>query len=143
MSATIDVNVLVHAVNQDDPLHETANALLAGLVAETRMFHLFWPVLLGFVRIATHPRILPRPLSLDAALANVDALVTVPHVRVHGEDEGFWAFARQAQTEAGGGNDVPDAHLVALMRQHGVRTIHTQDRGFRRFDGIAVQRLTD
>ena len=40
----------------------------------------------------------------------------------------------------------PDAHLVALMRQHGVSTIYTRDRGFRRFDGLTVldpaQRLT-
>ena len=34
------------------------------------------------------------------------------------------------------GNDVPDAHLAALMRQHGVRVIYTRDRDFRRFDGI-------
>jgi hypothetical protein len=33
---------------------------------------------------------------------------------------------------------VPDAHLAALMRQHGARLIHTRDRGFRRFDGIDV-----
>jgi predicted nucleic acid-binding protein len=34
------------------------------------------------------------------------------------------------------GNDVPDAHIAALMRQHGVRLIYTRDRDFRRFDGI-------
>ena len=36
------------------------------------------------------------------------------------------------------GNLVPDAHLVALMRQHGVRTIWTHDRDFRKFNGIRV-----
>jgi predicted nucleic acid-binding protein len=34
------------------------------------------------------------------------------------------------------GNDVPDAHLASLMRQHDVRVIWTRDRDFRRFDGI-------
>jgi predicted nucleic acid-binding protein len=34
------------------------------------------------------------------------------------------------------GNDVPDAHLAALMRQHGVRLIWTRDRDFRTFDWI-------
>jgi hypothetical protein len=34
------------------------------------------------------------------------------------------------------GNEVPDAHLAALMRQHGVRLIYTRDRRFRRFDEI-------
>lgn len=143
MSATVDVNVLVHAANDDDPLQSRALDVLTTLVEEPRLFHVFWPVLLGFVRIATHPRILAQPLSLPAALDNVDALLSVPHVRVHGETEDFWPLVRTAQLEAGGGNDVPDAHLVALMRAHGVRTIHTQDRGFRRFDGIQVIRLTD
>lgn len=142
MSATVDVNVLVHAANADDPLHGAALDVLTRLVDEPRLFHLFWPVLMGFVRIATHPRILPRPLPVQAALDNVEALLAVPHVRVHGEPEGFWDLLRGAQREVGGGNDVPDAHLVALMRAHGVRTIHTQDRGFRRFDGIDVVRLT-
>jgi predicted nucleic acid-binding protein len=36
------------------------------------------------------------------------------------------------------GDDLPDAHLATLMRQHGVRVIYTRDRGFRRFDGIDV-----
>jgi len=38
------------------------------------------------------------------------------------------------------GNDVPDVHLAALMRQHEVRVIYTRDRGFRRFaDSIEVR----
>ena len=32
-----------------------------------------------------------------------------------------------------------DTHIVALMRRHGVRTIITHDRDFRRFDGIRVR----
>jgi hypothetical protein len=36
------------------------------------------------------------------------------------------------------GNLVPDAHLVALMRQYGVSTIVSHDRDFRMFDGIRV-----
>ncbi len=31
------------------------------------------------------------------------------------------------------GNLVPDAHLAALLRQHGVRTLHTRDADFRKF----------
>ena len=142
MSQTVDVNVLLHAANVDDPLHAPALERLNRLASSGRVFHLFWPVLLGFVRIATHPGILPKPLTLEQALANVEALLAVPHARVHGEPDQFWPLLAAAQREAGGGNDVPDAHLVALMRAHGVSTIHTQDRGFRRFDGIRAERLS-
>lgn len=141
MSATVDVNVLIAATNASDPHHDQALELLGDLVGGRNLFHLFWPVLLGFVRIATHPRILPNPLSLQTALDNVGALLAVPHVRVHGEMEGFWDLVREAGLEVSGGNDVPDAHLVALMRQHGVSTIYTEDRGFRRFDGLDVRRI--
>ena len=37
------------------------------------------------------------------------------------------------------GNLVPDAHLVALMRQNGVVTIWSHDRDFRKFDQIKVR----
>ena len=37
------------------------------------------------------------------------------------------------------GNLVPDAHLAALMLEHGVGTIVTRDRDFRRFRGLAIE----
>ncbi len=37
------------------------------------------------------------------------------------------------------GNLVPDAHLVSLMLENGVRTIWTHDRDYRRFKGIEVR----
>ncbi len=138
MTVTIDVNVLVDAVSDDMRWHEPARALMERLTAGPALLHLFWPVVMGFVRISTNPRVFPTPVPLAGALDAVEALMLLPHVRVHGEGEGFWPFARVAQEEVRGGNDVPDAHLVALMRQHGVRGIYTRDRGFRRFDGIDV-----
>jgi uncharacterized protein len=36
------------------------------------------------------------------------------------------------------GNLVPDAHLVALMRENEVVSIWTHDRDFRKFEGIRV-----
>jgi predicted nucleic acid-binding protein len=37
------------------------------------------------------------------------------------------------------GNLVSDAHIVALMRDNGVRTILTRDRDYRKFTGITVR----
>ncbi len=48
----------------------------------------------------------------------------------------FWPIFRSMAGARPRGNDVPDVHLAALMRQHGVRLIYTRDRDFRRFDGI-------
>jgi uncharacterized protein len=136
MSSTVDANILIYASNARDPLNSAAAALIEQLAAGPEIVYLFWPTLLGYVRIVTHPAILPHPLAPRDAMANVEALLDRPHVRAPGESEGFWPLYRAASGTSARGNDVPDAHLAALMRQNGVRVIYTRDRGFRRFDGI-------
>jgi len=67
-------------------------------------------------------------------MSNVSSLLSVPHLRVLSEEEGFWQVY---ESVAGGlpvrGNLVPDAHLAALLRQNGVRTLFTNDSDFRKF----------
>ncbi len=139
MSTTLDANVLVYATNTQAAEHETAEALVRRLAIGPDILYLFWPVLLGYLRIVTHPAILTTPLSPVDALRNVEALLDRPHVRVLGEADGFWSVFRQTAGEHPRGNDVPDAHVAALMRQHGVRLIYTRDREFRQFDGIEAR----
>jgi len=136
VSSTLDANVLVYASNRADQLHDPAEELVRRLAAGPDLVYLFWPTIMGYLRIVTHPAILPRPLSARDAMGNVAALIDRPHVRSPGEGAGFWPMYRSAAGDHARGNDVPDAHLAALMRQHGVRLIYTRDRGFRRFDGI-------
>lgn len=139
MSATIDANILVYASNSADPAFNSARGLLERLAAGPDLVYLFWPTIMGYLRIVTHPGILPRPLAFEEASANIGALLALPHVRSAGEDEGFWTTYLATAGKHLRGNDVPDAHLVALMRQHGVATIYTRDRDFRRYSGIQVQ----
>jgi toxin-antitoxin system PIN domain toxin len=139
MSATVDANVLIYASDSQAESHDRAEALVRRLAAGPEILYLFWPVLLGYLRIVTHPGILANPLSPMAALGNVEALLDRPHVRAPGELEGFWSIFRSTAGERPRGNDIPDAHVAALMRQHGVRVIYTRDRDFRRFNGIDVR----
>ena len=139
MSVTVDVNVLVYASNRGDPAHEGSRELLERLAAGSSLLYLFWPALLGYLRIVTHPAILPRPLAPRLAMRNVEQLLALPHVRAPGEAASFWQHFRAVAGERPRGNDIPDAHLAALMRQHEVRIIYTRDRDFRRFDGIDVR----
>jgi len=138
VSSTVDANVLVSASNEADDDHRPARRLIEELAAGPELVYLFWPTLLGYLRIVTHPGILPRPLSPTLAMGNIDGLVARPHVRVPGEMDGFWELFRATAGAQVRGTDVPDAHVAALMLQHGVRRIYTRDRGFRRFDGIEV-----
>jgi toxin-antitoxin system PIN domain toxin len=140
MSSTLDTNVLLYASDESSSYHRRALELLETVAAGPDLVYLFWPVALSYLRIATHPAIFAKPLSTHDAIANVGDLVSRPHVRTCGEAEGFWESYQQvvASTPARG-NLVPDAHLVALMRQNGVSTIWSHDRDFRKFDGVAVR----
>lgn len=139
MSQTLDANILVYSSDEGSPLHDRARSLIEQLAAESSLLVVFWPTLLGFLRIATHPSIFNSPLSYDDAMGNVKSLLDRPQVRVAGEDEDFWTHYEHVASELRPrGNLVPDTHLVALMREHGISTIWSHDRDFRKFSGITV-----
>ncbi len=95
--------------------------------------------MLGFLRVATFHGLFQRPLSLDEALGSLEYLLEQPNVHAPAEGVEFMDLLRSTvvQNEARG-KLVHDAHIVALMKQHEVSTIWTNDRDFRRFDGIRV-----
>lgn len=136
MSATVDTNILLYAANADDDAHPVARELLERLAAGPDLLYLFWPTIMGFLRIATHPAIFPHPHSPGQAFAAVTALVDRPNVRTSSESDGFWELYGATADSQTRGNHVPDAYLAALMRQHGVTVIYTRDKDFRRYDGI-------
>lgn len=139
MSATLDTNVLLYAVDEGNPRHEECTALVASIARGTAITYIFWPVLLGFVRIATNATILRNPLSMEAALGNVHALLSLPHLRTPSETASFWpTLVTLASRPRIRGARVTDAHIVALMRCHGVDSIWTYDRDFRTFDDVKV-----
>lgn len=140
MSFAVDVNLLLYASDVTHPAHPKAAAFLDRCVSAREVFCMAWPTLMGYLRMATHSALFTRPLTPDEAARNVEALVGLPHVRVISEEEGFWAIYRAAAASvAARGNLVPDVHLAALLRQHGIRTLYTHDRDFRRFDFLDVR----
>lgn len=138
MSVTVDANILVYASNRDDSAHDAANRLMNRLGEGPELVCLFWPAIMGYLRIATNPSIIRRPLAFSDAVANVAAFLERPHVRTETETDDFCRLLKSFSDDHPRGNDVPDTHLAALMRLHGVTTIYTRDRGFRRFDGITA-----
>ncbi len=140
MSQTVDTNVLVYATHTASPFHDRARALVEHLVAGPSLAYLLWPAVLGYLRIVTHPAVLEAPLSFDEASSNIEGLLAPSHVRTAGEGDQFWvSFTTVASDAKARGNLVPDAHLVALMREHGVSTLWSHDRDFRKFRGITVK----
>lgn len=143
MSTTIDTNVLVYASNTSDRWHHGARSVVERLARGPELAYLFWPVLMGYLRIVTHPAILPQPLTAREAMRNISALIERPNIQVVGEADSFWKGFMATAPPQVRGNDVPDAQLVTLMRQNGVRRIYSRDHGLRRFDGIEVLDLPE
>lgn len=140
MSSAVDVNILLYASDQASRFHDKATELLDRLARGPELLHVFWPVIIGYLRMATHHSIFPRPLSPEDALHNVEQLIGLPHARTAGESEGFWhAYLAATAGLVVRGNLVSDAHLVALLRQNGVATLWTHDRDFRKFEHVRVR----
>ena len=140
MSATVDVNILLHASDESSSFHAKAAELIEQLARGPELLYLFWPVLMGYLRMATHPAIFPRPLSVGVATGNVGQLLGLPHARALGEGDDFWrVYGAVTSGAVVRGNLVSDAHLVALMRENGISTLWSHDRDFRKFDGVQVQ----
>lgn len=137
MSATIDANLLLYASDSTSPHHRAAQTHLQKLAIGPDLLYVFWPVIMAYLRIATHPSIFSSPLDPATAQANIDRLITRKHVRSPGEQPGFWSiYEDTTDGDVIRGNLVPDAQIAALMKQHEVRTIWTAGRDFRRFTGI-------
>jgi len=140
MSAAIDVNVLLFASDSASPLHQRAAEFLAERATGPDILYLAWSTVISYLRISTHPAIFANPLQPDEAARNAATLLRLPHVRTLAEDDGFWELYREVtKTMPTRGNDVPDAHLATLLRQHGVATLYTNDRDFRKFDFLNVR----
>ncbi len=132
----VDANLLLYAVHRQSPFHKQGRDWLTEQMNGSRRVGLPWQSLTSFLRIATHPRALERPLSGADAWARVTdwlraAVAWIPepgehHAAILGE----LVIGHDVR-----GNMVPDAHLAALALEHGL-TVCSADTDFARFTGV-------
>ena len=140
MSFAVDVNVLLYASDTASRFHRSAAEFLEGVAEGTEIVCLAWSTAMAYLRIATHPAIFRTPLSPREAAENLEELLRLPHARLLSEEEGFWDVYREVTRGITvRGNLVPDAHLAAVLRQHGVRRLYTNDADFRKFTDLDVR----
>ncbi len=129
----VDTNVLIHANRAELELHEVARHRLTELAEGGQPWALPVVAAWGFVRIVTQT-IFDPPTPMAQALDFVDRLVESPSVRVLRPGARHWQLLRDTIQESRvGGGMVTDAVIVALCREHGVDTLLSNDRDFRRF----------
>jgi len=136
----VDTNFLVYARRNEAIHHAEAKHLLAELSEGLRPWAIPWPCVYEFLRVVTHPRVFKPPTRLAFALEDLDQLLDSPGITLLGEGPGHRAHLRNMVTAGRAtGNIAHDAHIAALLREHGVREFWTTDKDFHRFPGIAVR----
>jgi hypothetical protein len=140
LSFAIDVNILLYASDTASPYRKKAADFLSNCLAQRELFYLGWPTVVGYLLIATHPSIFANALTPEEAKVNIETLANSDHVRILSEKEGFWAIYKEVTSEVPTrGNWVPDAHLAALLKQHGVKKLFTHDRDFLKFPFLEIR----
>jgi toxin-antitoxin system PIN domain toxin len=136
----VDTNILVYARRTESPHHAAAAALIAQLAEGTSPWALPWPVVYEFVRVVTHPRVFDPPSTLHAVLRDLQSLLASPSLTMLGEGPGHIRHMHeQLRIGAAGGNLAHDAHIAALVVEHGVKELLTVDRDFARFPGVPAR----
>lgn len=129
----VDANILLYAVDRESRFHAPAAAWLEDGLNGTRRIGLPWSSLTAFVRIATHPRALRRPLQPGTAWELVEAWLDAPAAWIptpgpaHREILG--RLVRDLDLR---GNLVADAAVAALCIEHGLDVV-SADTDFARF----------
>jgi toxin-antitoxin system PIN domain toxin len=136
----VDTNVLVYATFADAPEHARARTWLemqlhdpnAGIV-------LCWPVVYGFLRLITSPRVFGEAaLTVARGWDVAAAVLDQPGTRVVVAGAGHTEIAAElAATPGLRSEDVPDVEIAALAIEHGL-VLASHDSGFRRFSGLRV-----
>jgi len=129
----VDVNILIYTASRQSRFHSQVHAWWNNALNGDEPIGLCWPVLIGFLRIMTHPGILPTPLSVDQVLARIELWLNHPMCRLVQETENHWQILQRVISDASAtGNLTTDAHLAALAISRGA-TLVSCDTDFRRF----------
>jgi toxin-antitoxin system PIN domain toxin len=132
-----DVNVLIYAHNRDAAFHVACRGWLEDAVAHDTL-GLPDVVWLSFVRIMTHTRILPEPMTTSDAIEAMNRLAAMPTVvpAIPGPRH-RQIFEALCRLSGASGDAIPDAYLAALAIEHDA-TLCTADRDFARFPGLRL-----
>ena len=142
-----DVNLLLHAHNSQFRKHIAARQWWEALLNGSDSVGLPWAAILGFIRIATNPKILGNPLDVGGACARVRSWLDRPQtILIHPGDRhadilfelayrGRNRVLEMLEAAGSAGNLTTDAHLAALAIEHQAE-LHSTDADMARFPGL-------
>lgn len=136
----VDTNVLIYAANSTVQFHAPCREWLERQRRRPDAWFITWGIIYEFLRVSTHPRILPRPWSTPTAFAFITALLASPGLGILVETQRHADVAAEVFSELPdlAGNLLHDGHTAILMREHGIKQICTRDTDFHRFPFLDV-----
>jgi uncharacterized protein len=132
----LDTNLLIYASFAVLPQHRAASEWLDKQLSGPVRVGLPWPSLLGFLRVATNPRVFSKPASTEEAWNQVMAWFGCDPVWIPQPTERHTELLGKLLALPGvRANLVHDADLAALAIEHGLILCST-DGDFGRFPGL-------
>jgi toxin-antitoxin system PIN domain toxin len=140
MAGVIDTNVLLFAANESAPEFSRARKFLLSAGHSSDSWYVTEGILYEFLRVSTHPRVFPRPLRWQEAMAFLQPILGSSRFTILRAGERHWRVVEEVLDALNhpAGNLLFDVRTVVLMRENGVRDIHTTDTDFLQFSGIRV-----
>jgi toxin-antitoxin system PIN domain toxin len=140
MSGIVDTNILLYAANSGAAEHQSARHFLSDCGLHAGLWFLTEGICYEFLRVTTHPRVFPSPLTAREAMRFLDVLLSSDRFDVLAAGHAHWICLRRLlkRTPQPAGNLFFDLRTVALMHEHAIRRIYTADTDFLQFEGIEV-----
>jgi len=125
-----DTNLLLYAMNRGCAEHAAAKAWLDGALGEPREWIFADQVLFELYRLLRHPKVMAKPLSAKAAVAQIAWFREETGFLHCGYEEARWAGVLKAVAAQGerSGLLVHDAVLAETLRAQGVERFYTRNR---------------
>ena len=132
-----DVNLLVYAVDESSPFHQSTNAWWNESLSASVPVGLCYPSILGFLRLVTNRRVFTDPLPLPSASALLEEWIEQPNTTFVLPTARHWPILSSLLATTGAtGNLTTDAHIAALAIEHGY-TVYSSDADFGRVQNLS------
>jgi len=114
----LDTNILLYAVDSSSLKHASGRKFLEENLSSGDPVGLPWPVLTGFLRISTNPRIQASPLTALEAQAQVQEWLDLPCVRTLAPTVSHWEiFSKYIRVSGASAGLIMDAHIAAISEE--------------------------
>lgn len=136
----IDTNILLHAAIEELEHYRVLAPKVDLWRKSNTPWHATWSIFYEFIRVATHPSIFKKPLSVKEAWSFLKAVMESESFSILLETEKHSQIIEEImkQNPSLRGSIWHDVHIVTLMQEHGIKEIYTLDTGFYKIKKITV-----